>query len=355
MKACRQPEPLMASIPLPFVVSLLLALLLVGILRADEDTPPNYPFLALLVACALQSALIGLRWGYGIDAVRSVLPIVAAAIPPLVYASFASLAQPERPDASSWLHAAPVVIVALLVLLWRKPIDIVLIAISLGYAFGLLRVAAKGSDALVAARFDSASPAHLALIAAAGVLIVSALVDLLVLLDIAWTEGRYTGPIVGLANLANLVVLAFAARVAARARPAKDSSEPAPTVTIADDGEAVAMLDRIDDLLLRQGLFRDANLSLNRLARRAGLTARRISVAVNRVHGKNVSQYINGYRIDEARRLLESTDDPVTRIMFDSGFQTKSNFNREFRRITGMSPMAFRAAAATSRAKSRAK
>jgi AraC-like DNA-binding protein len=28
--------------------------------------------------------------------------------------------------------------------------------------------------------------------------------------------------------------------------------------------------------------------------------------------------------------------------MFDSGFQTKSNFNREFRRQTGLSPAAWR-------------
>jgi len=89
--------------------------------------------------------------------------------------------------------------------------------------------------------------------------------------------------------------------------------------------------------------FRDANLNLNRLARRAGLPALRISVAANRVRAKYVSQYINGYRIAEACRLLVATDEPVTKIMFDAGFQTKSNFNREFRRVTGMSPMAWRA------------
>jgi AraC-like DNA-binding protein len=33
---------------------------------------------------------------------------------------------------------------------------------------------------------------------------------------------------------------------------------------------------------------------------------------------------------------------PVTMAMLESGFQTKSNFNREFRRVTSLSPAAWR-------------
>jgi AraC-like DNA-binding protein len=40
--------------------------------------------------------------------------------------------------------------------------------------------------------------------------------------------------------------------------------------------------------------------------------------------------------------LLAETTTPVTEIMFDVGFQTKSNFNREFRRVTDMSPLEWR-------------
>jgi AraC-like DNA-binding protein len=46
--------------------------------------------------------------------------------------------------------------------------------------------------------------------------------------------------------------------------------------------------------------------------------------------------------VREACRSLADTDEPITRIMFDAGFQTKSNFNREFLRVTGMSPKAWR-------------
>ncbi len=51
---------------------------------------------------------------------------------------------------------------------------------------------------------------------------------------------------------------------------------------------------------------------------------------------------MNEYRIAEARRLLRETDLAVTQVMLEAGFQTKSNFNREFLRATGKTPSDFR-------------
>jgi AraC-like DNA-binding protein len=65
------------------------------------------------------------------------------------------------------------------------------------------------------------------------------------------------------------------------------------------------------------------------------------------VLGKNVSQVVNDYRIQEAKDRLRGTDDPITSIMYEAGFQTKSNFNREFLRVTGVTPRAFRQGAIT--------
>ena len=56
----------------------------------------------------------------------------------------------------------------------------------------------------------------------------------------------------------------------------------------------------------------------------------------------NVPQYVNTFRIRDACRMLEETDVPITGIVFEVGFTTKSNFNREFQRVTGLSPSAWR-------------
>ncbi|MCF1465185.1 helix-turn-helix transcriptional regulator [Agrobacterium vitis] len=56
----------------------------------------------------------------------------------------------------------------------------------------------------------------------------------------------------------------------------------------------------------------------------------------------NVTMPVNAFRISEACDLLSETKKPVTEIMFEVGFQTKSNFNREFRRSTEMTPLEWR-------------
>ena len=109
------------------------------------------------------------------------------------------------------------------------------------------------------------------------------------------------------------------------------------------DGEDLEIIRQIDTIMQTRRVFREPDLNLNRLARKAGIPARRISAAINRLRNRNVSQYVNDHRIAEACRLLADTDLPVTTIMLEVGFQTKSNFNREFRRVTGTSPMAWRA------------
>lgn len=50
-----------------------------------------------------------------------------------------------------------------------------------------------------------------------------------------------------------------------------------------------------------------------------------------------LSQFVNRYRVELACRAL-AAGTSVTEAMFEAGFRTKSNFNREFRRVTGQSP-----------------
>jgi AraC-like DNA-binding protein len=106
--------------------------------------------------------------------------------------------------------------------------------------------------------------------------------------------------------------------------------------------EDEAIVARATAALDEGELYRNENLSLAKLARKAGLPARDLSSALNRATGLNVSQFVNNRRIAEACRLLEETSQSATAIMFDAGFSTKSNFNREFRRVTGMSPRQWR-------------
>lgn len=52
--------------------------------------------------------------------------------------------------------------------------------------------------------------------------------------------------------------------------------------------------------------------------------------------------YINGLRIEQAKTLLQETDQPVTDVMFSCGFTNQSTFNRVFLSICGCSPREYR-------------
>jgi AraC-like DNA-binding protein len=330
-------------IPLPFVVALLLVVMFIVFFRGGDDVRANRAFLALIALCAVQSVLVGLRWGYGVSEARYVLPVLAACLPPLVYIAFRGLmgvAAESRRTMFAGLLLSPLLVV-FLEFVFPVAIDFALIVIFVGHAVALLLLAGKGPDGLDEAQFASVASAHKALIIAAVALCVSALFDLLVFFDFEWAHGENVAALVSNANLLGLLLIGLMAALAGKSRAPQMAAEPA-TELPAPSQQDRDVVERLGLLMEAQTLYRDENLNLSRLARRLGLPSRQISGAINRSLGVNVSQYVNQLRIREACRLLEETEQSVTAIMLSSGFQTKSNFNREFRRVTGMSPVEWR-------------
>lgn len=58
--------------------------------------------------------------------------------------------------------------------------------------------------------------------------------------------------------------------------------------------------------------------------------------------GKSPMVYINEYRIRQAVHFLEETDDPVTEVAMECGYNNLGNFLREFHKQTGMTPLKYR-------------
>lgn len=342
----------MPTIPLPFIVSLLLFIFLIRLSGNREHAPADKASRMFVGACAMLVAVVGLRWSIDLKVVRLLQPIIAAMLPPLAWVCFTQREQ-ASPDQKRWLHLTPVGLVTLLSVaysLWRSPIDLVLATIFCGYGLALLRQASGGPDMLGAARFSNAAATHKAMMVAGLTLIGSGCVDLMVAIDFGFNRGTHAASIVAAANLITLIIASYLVAVAGRSRPVteedKATIETLPAIQqetgLKDDAADNDVVAAIDKLLREHGLFRNPDLTLDRLARRAGIPSRQISAAINRVHGRNVSQVVNEYRIAEAQRLLAETELPITAIMLECGFQTKSNFNREFRRMAGMSPSDFR-------------
>ena len=107
--------------------------------------------------------------------------------------------------------------------------------------------------------------------------------------------------------------------------------------------DAGPILFRLRELMEKDKLFRNDELAAQELADRLSISIHQLSEILNRQLGTNFFRLVNEYRIQEAAESLKKDPEKtVLRIALDSGFSSKSTFNREFKRIMGKSPVEFR-------------
>ncbi len=327
----------MLTIPLPFFAGLVFVLTLHLSLKGVELPGPRRAFNAFLALYAAQGIGIGLRFGYGVESLVPLLPVTASAMPPLAYLAFRSLT--ALPVTKPWAHVLPPLAVAFSVAFARQFVDLLLFLTFVGYSISLWRIVRAGGDEVMAeAALQRMRPALRAARLTAALMLFFALSDG-ALAVYAQFYGNAEVPLaVSVMNLAAIIaVVAYYLWPPMPPTPSRPVKESTPAAFQQDD----AILARVSAAL--ETLFADENLSLARLARKAGLPARDVSVAINRATGLNVSQFVNNRRVAEACRLLDETTKSATTILFEVGFSTKSNFNREFRRVTGKNPRQWKA------------
>lgn len=92
-------------------------------------------------------------------------------------------------------------------------------------------------------------------------------------------------------------------------------------------------------------LYLNHTLNIEQFARAIGASHRDVSYTINKVFGKNFFEFINFYRIEAAKRILENPEQAhlsVLDVLMSAGFNSKSSFQRFFKRFTGMSPTEYR-------------
>jgi AraC family transcriptional regulator len=89
----------------------------------------------------------------------------------------------------------------------------------------------------------------------------------------------------------------------------------------------------------------DQPLTVEQLAGAAGLSPGHFLRTFKQVFQQTPYHYLTGLRLGHARRLLATTDQPITEICLAVGFESLGSFSWLFRRHSGCSPSAYRAAA----------
>ncbi|MGK9175659.1 AraC family transcriptional regulator [Yokenella regensburgei] len=335
----------MPSLPFPIVTLFILLILLAKVcLQPGEKSRGVMYFIA---GCALLVMMSALRWAFDAVIFRQLQSLFAILFPPLVWRCFTDLTLHKK----TW-HITTSVIPPTLALLvnlgWPDATDGALVMLYLGYGIALLRTGWSGADAFALIRLSDSPTTSMMAFAAGGFLCFSSLTDLAIAWDFSQFSGRHAPLLVAISQGILLPFICLAILFSGRKIiPISASELPEPSEPDVAAPEDQQLCQRLEKTLAERELFLDCDLTLQSLARKTGIPARQISRAINRTHDCNVSQWINGFRIRYAQHLLLSSQAPVTQVMLEAGFATKSNFNREFVRISGMSPTDFRRTAAS--------
>ncbi len=111
------------------------------------------------------------------------------------------------------------------------------------------------------------------------------------------------------------------------------------------------IVEKIINCMEVEKLFLNPRLNIERMAEHINVPYREVSALINKHFHVNFNEYINLYRINEAKRLLSDAqllNIPINEIYAQAGFNSKSAFHRFFSRLVGVSPTEFRKLSTTS-------
>ncbi|MGO2317749.1 MAG: helix-turn-helix domain-containing protein [Vibrio toranzoniae] len=339
----------MLAIPVPFIVSMLLGLLAIILYaRLSQQTKVASMFLGL---CSATTAMVGLRWTFGLEIFSIAQPILASTIPVAAWYAFAHANRDLGFLPIKHFVAPLVVVVSSITQPWLAlPLDEILTLTYIIYGIALLRFSSTEA-ALINVSLGNWEGVKKAESIAGWVLIFSAFVDTFMSLDLTFNQGELSLYILTAAHLVLLPVLSIAVVVTGINTPITNgekskemngaNDEPLSSALMTSE-RAEEITSMLDSKIRQDSLYLDPELTLSKLTRKLGIPAKQISIAVNQVHKKNISKLINKYRIDHAKHALITSQDTITQVFMNSGFQTKSNFNREFSTMTGMTPSEYR-------------
>jgi AraC-like DNA-binding protein len=83
-------------------------------------------------------------------------------------------------------------------------------------------------------------------------------------------------------------------------------------------------------------------MTLDEVAQHAGVSPFHFCKIFKRATGLTFTEFVNRARVEHAKRLLLKPQARITEVAYDVGFQSLSQFNRSFRRVTTQSPTEFR-------------
>jgi AraC-like DNA-binding protein len=104
-------------------------------------------------------------------------------------------------------------------------------------------------------------------------------------------------------------------------------------------------IDRIRSVMETGKLFLNPRLTLDEFSEHAQLPPRMVSAVINRCLNQNFQEFVNRYRVEEAKQILSEPGHsllPILDVAIMAGFNSKTTFNRFFNKFSGFTPSQYR-------------
>ncbi len=114
--------------------------------------------------------------------------------------------------------------------------------------------------------------------------------------------------------------------------------------TLSDNKKERLLVD-LNNLMETDKPYLDKDLTIEKLATSLDINSKYLSQVINEEFNENFSNYVNEFRIKEARRLLiaeEYANYSIEAIANFVGFNSKPSFNAAFKKFTGITPSVFK-------------
>jgi AraC-like DNA-binding protein len=108
--------------------------------------------------------------------------------------------------------------------------------------------------------------------------------------------------------------------------------------------ELQSIHQKLTEIMEEEKLYKNSELTLSELSQKLNVHPNTLSQVINTVEQKNFYDYINYQRVEEFKRIIllpENQKFTLLSLAFECGFNSKTAFNRNFKKATGLSPSAY--------------
>lgn len=107
------------------------------------------------------------------------------------------------------------------------------------------------------------------------------------------------------------------------------------------DDEMIMIHEKLKDLMNKEKLYKNPELTLSEVAQKIPIHPNVLSQVINTAEEKNFYDYINLQRVEEFQRIIflpQNKEYTLLALAFECGFNSKTSFNRNFKKATNLSP-----------------